>query len=58
MGSAGKLAEKLRRGSHPVITGAAEDKVLFHLRTMRPGDDRRIIDALDEILHMPSERGA
>lgn len=56
MGSAGKLAEKLRRGSFPVITGAAEDKVLFHLRTMREGDDRRIIGALDEILRMPAER--
>ena len=56
MGSAGKLSEKLRRGSFPVITGAAEDKVLFHLRTMREGDDRRIIGALDEILRMPAER--
>ena len=56
MGSAGKLAEKLRRGSYPVITGAAEDKILFHLRTMRAGDDKRIIDALGEILSMPAER--
>ncbi len=50
MGSAGKLAEKLRRSRRPVITGAGEDRVLFHMRTLRRGDDKWIIEALSEIL--------
>ena len=53
MGSAGKLAEQLRKGLHPVVTGAAQDRALFHLRTMRPGDDDLIIATLKDMLFMP-----
>ncbi|MDO5115262.1 MAG: L-seryl-tRNA(Sec) selenium transferase [Synergistaceae bacterium] len=56
MGSAGKLAERLRSAASPVIAGAAEDRLLFHMRTLRPGDEKRIIAALDEILYMPAEK--
>lgn len=55
MGSAGKLAERLRRCSHPIVTGAAEDKVLFHMRTLRHGDEEKIIAALSEILNVSRE---
>ncbi len=56
MGSAGKLAERLRRCGHPVVTGAAEDKVFFHMRTLRPGDEKWIVDALAEILQPAPRR--
>lgn len=57
MGSAGKLAERLRRCSFPIVTGAAEDRVLFHMRTLRPGDEATILKALAEILSITKERG-
>ncbi len=34
LGSAGKLAEKLRSFEIPVIAGASDDQVLFHVRTL------------------------
>lgn len=52
MGSAGKLAEKLRRCDSAVVTGASEDRVLFHMRTLRRGDEERIIEALGEVLSL------
>lgn len=55
IGSAGKLAERLRRCSHPVVAGAGEDRVLFHMRTLRAGDEKWILDALADIL-APQER--
>ena len=56
MGSAGKLAERLRLCAHPVITGAGEDRVLFHMRTVRPGDEKWILEALADILPPAPER--
>ena len=50
MGSAGKLAAKLRAARTPVIAGASEDTILFHMRTLQKGDGDRIIAALSEIL--------
>ncbi|MDO4988614.1 MAG: L-seryl-tRNA(Sec) selenium transferase [Synergistes sp.] len=52
MGSAGKLAEMLRSPERttPVITGAAEDRILFHVRTLQHGDDINIIRTLAEII--------
>ena len=49
-GSAGKLTEKLRGGPVPIITGAADDSLLFHMRTLRRDDEKIIIDALGGIL--------
>ena len=57
MGSAGKLAERLRLCSVPVVAGAADDKVLFHIRTLREGDDERIAAALSEVLEIGKEGG-
>ncbi|MEG1604020.1 MAG: L-seryl-tRNA(Sec) selenium transferase [Cloacibacillus sp.] len=55
MGSAGKLAERLRTGKYPVVTGASLDRVLFHMRTLRPHDEDRIIETLKEMLYMPEK---
>lgn len=51
MGSAGKLAELLRNAPTPIITGAHEDKILFHLRTLQTGDEKLIINAFDSFLN-------
>lgn len=53
LGSTGSLAEKLRMASVPVVTGASEDRLLFHVRTLRPGDEKLIINAFAEILSIP-----
>ena len=53
IGSAGKLAERLRLCAHPVVTGAADDRVLFHMRTLRAGDEKWILDALADIIAPP-----
>ncbi|MDL2298714.1 L-seryl-tRNA(Sec) selenium transferase [Synergistaceae bacterium OttesenSCG-928-D05] len=53
-GSAGKLAEKFRNASVPVITGAAEDRVLFHMRTISAEDEELIVSALREMLVHPA----
>lgn len=57
MGSAGKLAEQLRKGLNPIVTGAAQDKVLFHMRTMRPGDTDKVTATLKKLLFMPERPG-
>ena len=57
MGSAGKLSELLRNATIPVITGAYEGKILFHMRTLQIGDENNIIKAFDSFLNtnQPSE---
>ncbi|MDO5563299.1 MAG: L-seryl-tRNA(Sec) selenium transferase [Synergistaceae bacterium] len=50
LGSSGKLAEKLRGVSTSVIAGAANDAVLFHMRTLSGEDEKDIIAAFNEIL--------
>jgi len=57
LGSSGRLAEKLRMASVPVVTGASGDKLLFHVRTLRPGDDRLIVRAFAEILGVSEDVG-
>ena len=52
LGSAGKLAEKLRLQSIPVITGASEDRVLFHVRTLSERDEKWILDGFREMFSL------
>ena len=56
LGSAGRLAERLRLGSTPIVTGASDDRLLFHVRTMRANDEKLIISAFAEIFAAPSEQ--
>lgn len=52
LGSAGKLAEKLRLLSIPVITGASEDRVLFHMRTISEKDEKWILEGFKEMFSL------
>jgi len=52
LGSAGRLAEKLRSFEIPVITGASDDRVLFHVRTLSEKDEKRILDGFREMLSL------
>jgi L-seryl-tRNA(Ser) seleniumtransferase len=56
LGSAGKLAEKLRLLSVPVITGASEDRVLFHVRTLSEKDEKWILDGFKEMFSLDREK--
>ena len=55
LGNSGRLAERLRMSSAHVIAGASDDRVLFHVRTLREKDDERISGALAEILGIGKE---
>ena len=48
-GSAGNLQALLRGNAIPVIAGAREDCLIFHVRTLLNGDEERIINALNSI---------
>lgn len=50
LGSTGKLAEHLRMTTVPVITGASDDRLLFHMRTLTSEDEKLILNAFTEIL--------
>ncbi len=45
-GSAGRLQSMLRRARPPVVSGARENEVVFHVRTLLPGDGELIAAAL------------
>nr|MCR5335906.1 L-seryl-tRNA(Sec) selenium transferase [Synergistes sp.] len=55
LGNSGRLAERLRMSSAHVIAGASDDRVLFHVRTLREKDGERISGALAEILGIGKE---
>jgi L-seryl-tRNA(Ser) seleniumtransferase len=44
--SAGELAERLRKSEPPIISRVGEDRVLLDLRTVFPGQDNSIADAI------------
>lgn len=44
-----KLASRLRSVSVPVITGIRGDRLIFHVRTLLPGDEKTVVAALREI---------
>lgn len=44
--NAEKLAIRLREASIPVITGIRDNKLVFHVRTLQPGDEGKIIKSL------------
>lgn len=50
IGGAGKLADRLRSVSSPVIAGASEDRLLLHVRTLSDEDEQIIIAAFKEML--------
>lgn len=50
IGGAGKLAEKLRAVSSPVIAGALEDRLLLHVRTLTANDENIILASFREML--------
>lgn len=58
LGNSGRLAERLRMSSQHVIAGATDDKVLFHMRTLKEKDEERIIEALAEILCVEKENAS
>lgn len=47
--NAERLAARLRETKTPVITGIRDNKLVFHARTLLPGDEERIIEALREV---------
>lgn len=50
LGSSGKLAEKLRDMPVPIVTGASEDRLLFHVRTLTDEDEKIIISGFSNLL--------
>ena len=52
LGSAGKLAEKLRSFEIPVIAGASDDQVLFHVRTLSEKDEKWIIEGFKDMFSL------
>ncbi|NLD05423.1 MAG: L-seryl-tRNA(Sec) selenium transferase [Synergistaceae bacterium] len=56
LGSAGKLAEKLRSLEIPVIAGASDDRVLFHVRTLSEKDEKWILDGFKEMFLLNQEK--
>jgi len=49
-GSAGNLQALLRRCDIPVIAGARDDCLIFHVRTLLDGDEDKIIEALRTLI--------
>jgi L-seryl-tRNA(Ser) seleniumtransferase len=43
---AGDLLEPMRRNDPPVIARSRDDRTMIDLRSVAPGDDARIVDAL------------
>lgn len=50
IGSAGRLADKLRVTATPIIAGMSEDRLLLHVRTITAEDEKLIIAAFKEML--------
>ncbi|MCL1941166.1 MAG: L-seryl-tRNA(Sec) selenium transferase [Synergistaceae bacterium] len=48
-GSAGNLQALLRLCDIPVVAGAQDDRLIFHVRTLLDGDEGKIVKALDSI---------
>ena len=48
-GSAGNLQTLLRLCDIPVVAGARDDRLIFHVRTLLKGDEDKIIEALNSI---------
>ena len=48
--SAEKLATLLRESKTPVVTGVRDNKLVFHVRTLLPGDEERVVSSLREVL--------
>lgn len=57
LGSTGKLAEKLRSLEIPVIAGASDDRVMFHVRTLSEKDEKWILHGFKEIFLLNKEKG-
>ena len=56
LGSAGKLSEKLRLLSVPIITGASEDRLLFHVRTLSEKDEKWITEGFKEMFSIDQRK--
>lgn len=48
-GTTGSLAAALRVGEIPVVAGARDNALVFHVRTLLAGDEARIIKAMESI---------
>lgn len=44
-----KIAERLREVRRPIVTGVRDDRVVFHLRTLLPGEVPHVAEALREV---------
>lgn len=49
-GSSGRIQSCLRSGDIPVITGAGDDSVVIHVRTLIGGDDQLIVNAFSSLI--------
>ena len=56
LGTTGRVAEKLRFSSIPIVSGASDDRLLFHARTLTQDDERLIIAAFAELLSHNGDR--
>lgn len=56
MGSSGKLSEKLRLLTIPVIAGVSDDKILFHVRTLSEKDEKAILNGFKEMFSLNKEK--
>ncbi len=45
-GGAGRLQALLREGERPVVAGARDDALVLHVRTLQPGDEEVVVNAL------------
>jgi L-seryl-tRNA(Ser) seleniumtransferase len=52
IGSAGTLQTLLRQAEMPIVAGASEDSLIFHVRTLMDKDDERILQGLAWLLEV------
>jgi L-seryl-tRNA(Ser) seleniumtransferase len=57
LGSAGRTAQKLRTMPLGIIPGLADDALLFHVRTLLPGDTQAIVSSFESLLAPSQEQG-
>jgi seryl-tRNA(Sec) selenium transferase len=49
LGGAGRLQALLRARELPILCGAREDALVFHVRTLRREDEKEIVLAFEEL---------
>lgn len=54
-GGAGHLQALLRAGRTPLLCGAKDDALILHVRTLRPGDEEAVVEALAGLPEAPHD---